>query len=286
MICDTPFYVQPSNPALAKIPVPCGKCPPCKLNRVNAWVFRLVQEEKYSTGAIFATMTYDVHSVPITTNGYMTLSPEDFRLYMKRLRKKVKQVYGRGISVKYFVAGEYGTVGGRPHYHAIIFNVPDKRMIVDCWSINGVSIGGVHLGEVTQDSIAYCMKYIDKSTWRKYHGRDDRYPEFQRNSKELGIAYLSDHEMVQFHRSSPDHLFCSLHKGHRIALPRYYKRKIFTEDEIRNQLPHIQRVVAQKQEKDRVAYELSSDLSWDYIQDQRKFMRWRNFNLNQRQRDV
>lgn len=285
MVCDTPFLIQHPNPALGQIPLPCGKCPPCKFRRVNSWVFRLVQEEKVSLSAKFVTLTYDTHSVPISGHGFMTLNPNDLRLYFKRLRKAVKQKYGHVGLIKYFAAGEYGTIGKRPHYHVILFNVPDEKLIVDCWSINGVPIGGVHIGTVTQDSIAYTMKYIDKSTWKSAHKRDDRVAEFQRSSKGIGLSYLDDPEVVRFHRSSPDHLFCSLYEGHRVAIPRYYKRRIFTEDEISQQIPHIQRVVADRERKLKIEHERTSSLDWDYVKEQRKYARYRSF-YKQSIRDV
>jgi len=270
-VCDTPYFVSHTNPAMGQIPVPCGKCPPCKYRRVNAWVFRLLQEEKVSVSAYFVTLTYAIHSVPITKNGWMTLDTEDLRLYIKRLRKSVKQKYGTGIKIKYFAAGEYGTDNKRPHYHLILFNVPDVTMIANSWSLNGVPIGHVDIGNVSSDSIAYTMKYIDKSTWSMMHSRDDRYPEFQRSSQGLGISYLTP-EVIKWHRSDVNHLFCSLHEGHRIAIPRYYKRKIFTDDEVKLQLPHIQKVVLENEVESRRKHYLYSEVDYDSLQEQRKRM--------------
>lgn len=279
-VCDTPYFVKHSNPAMGLIPVPCGKCPPCLFRRVNSWVFRLLQEDKVSSSAVFATLTYAIHSVPISSNGWPTLRPEDFRLYIKRLRKACK-----GVTIRYYVAGEYGTINGRPHYHAIIFNVPPDRLnlITDCWSLNGVSIGGVHVGNVSGDSIAYTLKYLDKGAWFPKHRRDDRYPEFARNSKNLGASYLTP-EIVGFHRADPSRLFCSLHEGHRVAMPRYYKRKIFSEDEVKAQLPYIQSVLLERERLGRIDFAArypNADFTYEDIIEERKRGRYYSFHLRQ-----
>jgi len=176
MKCDSPFYVLPKA-ALEKVPVPCGRCPPCKRRRVDSWVFRLLQEELTHETAHFVTLTYDTRSVPISPNGFMTLDRGEFPRFMKRLRKLTTN------KLKYYMCGEYGTQRSRPHYHAIIFGVPKDSLYFDAWSLGGNSLGNVVVGTVTGDSIAYTMKYIDKSTWKQKHGRDDRVPEFSLMSK-------------------------------------------------------------------------------------------------------
>lgn len=157
MACDSPFFVTPKG-RFSAVPVPCGRCPPCKQRRVNSWVFRLMQEEKRSSSAYFVTLTYDTRFVPISDNGFMTLRKKDYQDFMKRLRKLSPHV-----SIKYYAAGEYGSKFNRPHYHAIMFNVPDIELFAKAWSLDGIQLGAVHVGSVTGDSIAYTMKYIAKT---------------------------------------------------------------------------------------------------------------------------
>lgn len=279
MSCDTPYFVQHSNPAMGLIPVPCGRCPPCKFRRVNSWVFRLMQELKISSSAIFVTLTYGTHSVPISNNGWLTLEPDALRLYFKRLRRISRS---SGQKIRYYAAGEYGTDNHRPHYHCIIFNC-NAVHAVDAWAINGVPIGGVHIGNVTKDSIAYTMKYIDKSTWKPWHNRDDRYPEFSRMSQGLGLSYLTP-EIVKWHKQDPPNLYCSLHEGHTIALPRYYKNRIFNEDEVKQQLPYIQEMVKQKEDNDFKEFQRTykGSKSYDTIMEERKLERYKRFYHRQK----
>lgn len=279
MICDTPFYVLPKG-AVEKVPVPCGRCPPCKLRRVNSWVFRLLQEEKVSISAHFITLTYDTRFVPITTNGFMTLDKGEFPRFMKRLRKLVPHA-----TLKYYAVGEYGTNSKRPHYHAIIFNCPDPKHYVTAWGL-----GDLHVGDVSGDSIAYTMKYIDKITDKKMHSRDDRVPEFPLMSKGLGENYLSE-QMVQYHKADLTRLYATKTGGHKIALPKYYRTKIYSDDEQKKQVQIIQTVVQINEQNDRIEYnEIYRDhpapITYEAWQEFNKLGRYQRFYSNQKNRNL
>lgn len=221
MACLSPYYARVGE---RWIPTPCGRCPPCKKRRVDGWVFRLLQEDKVHSVAHFVTLTYDNAHVNISPNGFMTLCKSDFQKYMKRLRKLVPFT-----KLKYYVAGEYGSKNQRPHFHAIIFGCPKESLFFDAWHVEGSSIGDVHVGAVTGDSIAYCMKYIDKRGIIPSHDRDDRVPEFSMMSKGLGANYLTD-AVVKYHNSDISRLYLTNPGGHRIAMPRYYRDRVFSED--------------------------------------------------------
>lgn len=254
MPCDRPYIFVPAG-RVHPVSVPCGRCPPCKMRRVNSWVFRLMQEDKVSTSAHFVTLTYDTSHVPISEHGFMTLRKQDFQLYMKRLRK-----LSGVVGIKYYAAAEYGSTSYRPHFHAIIFNVPQEKFFIDAWSIDGVPIGSVHVGTVTTDSIAYTMKYIDKPPSRRLYGsRDDRVFEFSLMSKGLGANFLTD-EIKAYYKADLSRNYCTKEGGYKIALPQYYSRKIFTESEKEEQLCIIHELVIkddslQRLEFDRLRYD-------------------------------
>jgi len=276
-MCDSPFYVQPTKWAPDKIPVPCGRCPPCKLRRVNQWVFRMMQEEKISTSSHFVTLTYDTTTVPISDNGFMTLKKKDFQDYMKRLRKLTP-----GVTLKYYAVGEYGSKNRRPHYHAIIFNCPDPQLFYDAWSLAAVPIGAVHIGNVTTDSVAYTMKYIDKQTFKRAHSRDDRISEFSLMSKGLGANYLTDN-MVEYHKKDTTMLYVTKLSGHRVSMPRYYRNKIFTDAEKRAQVFHVQEVMSDLEQKDRleVSRQFGDRMTYEEVKDSEKYGRYKKFYNSQ-----
>jgi len=283
MVCDTPFFVFPAKWSTEKIPVPCGRCPPCKLRRVNSWVFRLMEQEKVSTTAHFVTLTYDTRYVPISPNGFMTLSKRDIQNWVKRLRKLEPE------SIKYYLVGEYGTKNKRPHYHAIVFGVQNPQLFVDAWTLVGNQLGGVHIGSVTSDSIAYTMKYIDKQSFRAQHARDDRQPEFPLMSKGLGENYLTE-EVKRYHRANVKQMYVSKRDGHKIALPRYYREKLFDESDKRDQVAHIRTVFEQKEQEQRRNYIRlyggTADYGYEQYVEDKKFGRYKIFYQNQKNRDL
>jgi hypothetical protein len=110
---------------------------------------------------------------------------------MKRLRKAKGSCDAN--PVRFFLGAEYGDENGRPHYHALLFNVEfrDKLFfkgnkrgeplftsaeLSSLWSCAGNSFGHCTLGEVTFDSAVYCAKYalkrLDGKRTAEYSGHD------------------------------------------------------------------------------------------------------------------
>lgn len=201
--------------------VPCGKCLECKMRRVKSWHVRLMAELKNSTSAHFVTITYDEENIPYSANGLMTLDYTDFQKLMKRIRKS-----HNGKKIKYYTVGEYGANYARPHFHAIIFNV-DIHNLVNNWHH-----GFVHVGTVTEASIYYTLKYISKGAIQDKVNTDpddDRQPEKALMSKGIGLEYITE-ATTRYHKQDVSRPITML-GGQKVALPRYYRDKIFTEGE-------------------------------------------------------
>jgi len=217
MACITPFYVQQDSDY---IPVPCGKCPPCKKRRVSGWSFRLTKQAGGSTSALFVTLTYNTDNVPITENGYMTLvktGEKSVTNFLKRLRKISTE------KLKYYYCGEYGGKTNRPHYHMILFNAKPAD-VEATWKL-----GSVHYGDVNGASVGYTLKYMSKQGRIPMHKNDDRQPEFSNMSKGLGADYLTPN-MIKYHTADVENRVCiTIEDGKKIAMPRYYKDKIYTD---------------------------------------------------------
>lgn len=198
--------------------VPCGKCPKCKLKRANAWILRLLHEEKAHQNALFITLTYDPEHARLTKKGYMTLCKRDVQLFMKRLRFNTKRT-----TIKYYFCGEYGTDTWRPHYHAIIYDCTYDE-IEKAWGL-----GHIYVGQVTGASIGYTTKYICKDRRVPAHANDDRIPEFSLMSQNLGLAYITP-QTIKYHVNNMAS-YMTVEGGYKKALPRYYRDKIFTEQQ-------------------------------------------------------
>lgn len=246
-VCLTPFMVD--NPKLMgeKIPVPCGRCPPCFGRRTSQWSFRLRVEARQHLVSSFVTLTYDPQFLPKSDNGFATLVKRDLQLFFKNLRQINKRKYGIEKKVIYYAAGEYGTHTFRPHYHIILFNVPNGA-VLDAWTRDRSPIGHVHFGSVSDASVGYCLKYINKKLInKKRHARDDRQKEFQLCSKGIGAAYLTP-QMVKWHKDDPaDRCLVMLEDGQKVSLPRYFREKIFNEDEKQIIFDRMQEIAIEKE---------------------------------------
>ena len=84
------------------IPIPCGSCLGCRLQRSKDWTIRLVHEaESYLGRCWFVTLTYDDAHLPFV-DGEASLvksAPSDF---IKRLRTYTEKPF------RFFSCGEYG----------------------------------------------------------------------------------------------------------------------------------------------------------------------------------
>lgn len=291
-MCDSPFYVKLKTPKLInnefkdEVPVKCGICPKCKMDYIRQWTFRIKQEEKISISSYFITLTYDNKNVHITNNGYMTLpsmklppgkekgtKQNDFTLFMKKLRKyetkKQKKEELEKVSIKYYAVGEYGENTQRPHYHAIIMNVRDKENIAKAWNK-----GNLHIGTVTGGSIAYCLKYVEKKKIIPVHQNDDRIPEQRYLSKGLGKSYITK-DIINYHKRSYEnyHLQDSIYK---IPIPKYYRDKIYNENEIEEFSNEIHNKLEEKYIEDEQSFNNKNfkGITFEYYKDTEKISRW------------
>lgn len=207
---------------------PCGRCITCRNRRIQSWHLRLSEELKSSKNAYFITLTYDDDHLPFTENGLMTLNYRHHQLFMKKLRKTQQR------KINYYTVGEYGEQTNRPHYHSIIFNIDNLVNVSDKWHY-----GHTHFGNVTDASIYYTLKYAHKSLYKRRpkdrDEDDDRVKERALMSKGLGMSFITP-EMFDYFQDDVTRPVTKL-GGQKIALPRYYRDKIFSEEqkEIRNQ---------------------------------------------------
>lgn len=139
-------------------PVRCGRCDVCRDFYSSSWYTRMYLHSLKYEYIYFITLTYapfDLTSVPfhVAQAAEIELAPTlpqfdsyncknkkvlrpcllykpHIQNFFKRLRKVTK------ADLSYFVAGEYGTKYGAPHYHAIIWshNKLCKQDITRAWS--------------------------------------------------------------------------------------------------------------------------------------------------------
>lgn len=256
MTCDYPINVVKAGQNKNGIYYPdglnvkCGKCYNCRISLLREWIFRLQQEQIEHPISYFVTLTYDNDNVPITTNKFMTLQKADLQKYIKRLRKTQKH------NIKYYAVGEYGSKTERPHYHILLFNARSQKEIIDKWAF-----GTVHIGTITNKSIAYTLEYIATYLDKRKHARDDRELQFKVMSKGIGLNWLKQGGR-QYIDADIKRNYIRLEDGTKISIPKIYK-KHFTEQQKTQLRLHISKEVEevfQKKLKEKGAEKLTQEI--------------------------
>lgn len=217
----------------------------CKVQRAREWSLRMAHEADAHDESVFVTLTYNDAALPKDES----ICKAELQRFFKRLRK--------GLSprlIKYYACGEYGDVGLRPHYHAIVFglSIGEHELgsrsgqtfhclagpLVDAWPL-----GHVEVGAVCGATIRYVANYI-KGVFKtpairaRLYGKRD--VPFQLQSQGLGKAWMVDHADALLHR-----LGCTV-QGHDVGLPRYYQKKLLVDDESKER--YIEKAMAHTEE--------------------------------------
>jgi len=141
--------------------LPCGQCVGCRLERSRQWAVRMMHESQLYDMSSFVTLTYSDQHLPFRGS----LNYSDFQRFMKRVRKDVGPT-------RFFVAGEYGSVNWRPHFHAGLFGLWLSDFKYWRKSESGFKLyrsatlerlwpfGSVEIGELTFQSAAYMARYV------------------------------------------------------------------------------------------------------------------------------
>lgn len=161
------------------VPLPCGQCLSCRLNKAKEWAVRCVLESLGYDDNYFITLTYDDDHLP--KDGLLV------RKHVQDFLKRARKVYG---SFRYFGCGEYGTKNKRPHYHLILFGCKiddlltignglyESKSMIKLWPYGFNTIGFV--------SYASC-NYVARYSVKKVFG--DSTNEFLMMSTKPGIGY-------------------------------------------------------------------------------------------------
>ena len=215
--CIAPIRIRDPGNQSRFIDVPCSRCFACLQRKRSEWLLRLEHEHRDSTRSLFLTLTYDEENLPYFGNA-PCFRKKDLQDFFKRLRHKCK--------FRYYVVSEYGSKTKRPHYHALFFNFEGNiNEIPKEWKK-----GHVHIGSVTSASINYCAAYVITKQHYEYDKDDPRRP-FALHSRRpaLGANYVERYS--RYHRDGRKNHAVRPFGAGKVALPRYYKEKIFSKFE-------------------------------------------------------
>ena len=231
------------NPAKAEnprliIPIPCGRCIGCRLEKSKEWALRCHHEASlYGEKNVFITLTYSDSEIP----KHRTLIKLHFQRLIRSLRKRTK------TKIRYYMCGEYGkpeAEGGteRPHYHAILFNYqfPDAKflkvrndyrvytsaLLTEMWPY------GIHeIGSVTFKSAGYVARYILKkqngAPGTAAYAKRNRIPPYTSMSLKPGIGkkWYEKYKSDLF-----PHDYAIMPDGRQTSVPEYYRRLFKSDD--------------------------------------------------------
>lgn len=219
------YKPSPHDARLNYVPVACGKCYECRKKKAREWRIRLAEEIRHNK-SYFVTLTIDeenlemlkneleVKTVKGNENNIATLA---LRKFLERCRKKT------GKSLKHWCVTELGEDRGRIHLHGIFFGNQAAELVIEKWKYGYVFIGNF----VNEKTINYISKYMlkDDLNNREFTGK-------VLTSAGMGKQYF-EREDWKFNKYNGENTreYYVFKNGTRAMMPRYYKDKIYSEEE-------------------------------------------------------
>lgn len=215
-----------SDSRVLQVPVGCGKCMECMKKKARDWNVRLQEEIRINKNGKFVTLTFNNESLEELGKEINGLTGYDLdneicrlatRRFLERWRKKHKK------SIRHWMITEIG--GNRTeriHMHGLLFT--DKvKDIETIWKYGHVYIGDY----VNESTITYIVKYMHKT--------DIKHKEYTSKiftSAGIGRGYTDrpDSNNNKYKTGKTNETY-RLRNGTKLALPIYYRNKIYTDQE-------------------------------------------------------
>lgn len=226
-----------SDERIKYVPIACNKCEECYRKKSREWQIRLLNEIKYNKDkATFVTLTFsnekyaeiaEKYKYKEKLTGYALdnqIVTRAVRLWLENYRSKYKK------SFRHWLITE---IGGKNqenvHLHGIIWG--NQQNILDKWNFGYYWRGYVKnetlTNYVNEKTIGYITKYINKKD--KLH---KNYKPIILTSSGIG-KYYTDNKEAYYNKYNGKNTkeYCKTRTGHKIALPIYWRNKIYTEEE-------------------------------------------------------
>jgi len=212
------------------IEVPCGRCMECKRSKANEWRVRLSEEIRQRKDGVFVTLTFSDESLVELgkdAKGFGYSFENDIaKLAVKRMSERYRSREGKALR-HWLVTELGGKYSERIHLHGLIFCKNDYNQIKKDWKYGNIWIGDY----VSERTINYMTKYVMKI--------DKKHSEYRSKiftSQGMGKGFLKreDVKLNKYKGEDTDNSYTN-RKGFKMNLPRYYKLKIW-EDEQREDM--------------------------------------------------
>lgn len=232
-MCNNPFFddsrINPINGRL--IPIPCGHCEGCRIDKLTLWRQRLTSEYIKQRSA-FLTLTYDDYHLKYNKGSvYPTADISDVGRFFDSLRHSIRYHVSKGFQIpefctdrfKFFSVTEYGERTNRPHIHALVFGL-DWIKFYDFFEKTWKN-GFVDCRPILKGGINYVLDYVQKqqfgeSVLRKFFDYGCEPPKMT-CSPGLGKEYFIS-------QISNINKYGCMKIGNRfVPVPSYWKNKLF-----------------------------------------------------------
>jgi hypothetical protein len=217
------------------VPVGCEKCMECRKQKARGWQIRLLEDVKTNTNGKFVTLTFNDQEITKLIkeceqngiSGY-ELDNEVATIATRRFLERWRKEYGK--SVRHWLVTELGHKGTENiHMHGIIWTDETLETVEKIWKYGWIWKGKGEKREnyVNARTVNYIVKYI--------HKVDEDHKEYKSKiltSAGIGGNYTKTaqsqknnykgEETIETYRTDT---------GHKIAMPIYWRNKIYTEEE-------------------------------------------------------
>lgn len=210
----------------------CGNCIECKKQKARNWQLRLEQEARERTNGKFITLTFSNESIAKLSKhfpdmkGYEldnAIATKAMRMFLERWRKRFKK-YPRRWFVTELGHGKTEHI----HMHGIIFTDEENSTIRDIWSYGYIwPRYDWQKTYVTVRTARYMTKYMMKVDKDHKH-----YKPKILCTKGIGEGYMNRPTIGRHKYKGADTITTFRNEeGAEIAMPIYWRNKIYTEEE-------------------------------------------------------
>lgn len=199
------------------VPIGCGNCIECRRQKYNEWRVRLTEELRSNPQCYFITLTFSDEAMKEICDTWNikesnALATIAVRKWLERIRKVTNK------SVKHWFITELGGEYDRIHLHGFIWT-DDIKLCMNKWQYGYYWIGNY----CNEKTINYCAKYVLKI--------DEKHKNFKAIilcSPGIGGGAKLNRNKYNGKNTRDNY---RLPNGKITALPKYYRNKVFDENE-------------------------------------------------------
>lgn len=214
------------------VPVGCGKCMECVKKKGREWQIRLNEEVYNDNKALFVTLTFSNESIKALNKeidskiqGYERdnyIAKLAVRRFLERWRKKFKK------SVKHWLVTELGHNGTENvHLHGLLWTNETEKTVNDIWQYGYIWTNEKNGGVIGSKVVNYITKYCNKI--------DEKHKLYKPKiltSQGIGKNYINRQNAYNNkYNGKNTKEYYKTSSGHKMALPMYYRNKLYNEEE-------------------------------------------------------